>query len=75
MGIFPCVSAIAKPLIGRLKQMRLRADDFETLNIIGRGAFGEVVCVCVCVCVPLCVNSGYDFMLLLLGLSCEAETH
>ena len=73
MGIFPCVSAIAKPLIGRLKQMRLRADDFETLNIIGRGAFGEVVCVCVCV--PLCVNSRYDFMLLLLGLSCEAETH
>ena len=48
--------------------MRLRADDFEALNIIGRGAFGEVVCV------SPCVSVGYDFMLLL-GISCEAETH
>ncbi|XP_065912103.1 serine/threonine-protein kinase MRCK alpha-like [Dysidea avara] len=35
----------AKPLISRLTDMRLRADDFETLNIIGRGAFGEVLVV------------------------------
>ena len=45
MGITLHVSVIAKPLISRLTDMRLRADDFETLNIIGRGAFGEV-CVC-----------------------------
>ena len=50
-GYHSCISATAKPLIKRLTQMRLKADDFETLNIIGRGAFGEVVCV-----ISLCVN-------------------
>jgi len=49
------VSVIAKPLISRLTDMRLRANDFETLSIIGRGAFGEVVFVCVCVCMYVCV--------------------
>jgi len=38
---------IVKPLISRLTKMRLRADDFETLNIIGRGAFGEVGSPCI----------------------------
>lgn len=52
MGITLHVSVIAKPLISRLTDMRLRADDFETLNIIGRGAFGEV---CVLWCVPVCI--------------------
>ncbi len=54
----------------RLKRTRLGLDDFESLKVIGRGAFGEVimimsaddvcvyVCVyvCVCVCVCLCVS-------------------
>ena len=64
-GYLSCISAIAKPLINRLTQMRLKADDFKTLNIIGRGAFGEVVCVDYLVSI-----SGHDFMSPLLGISC-----
>ena len=48
-GYLSCISATAKPLINRLTKMRLKVDDFETLNIIGRGAFGEV-----CVYITLC---------------------
>lgn len=55
MWVSSCISSIVKPLIKRLSEMRLRADDFKTLNIIGRGAFGEV-------CVSFCVNFGYDFI-------------
>ena len=32
----------AKPVATRVKHLRLKRDDFETLNVIGRGAFGEV---------------------------------
>uniref|UniRef100_A0A1X7VNS0 non-specific serine/threonine protein kinase n=1 Tax=Amphimedon queenslandica TaxID=400682 RepID=A0A1X7VNS0_AMPQE len=31
-----------KPVIDRVKECRLTADDFEVLEVIGRGAFGEV---------------------------------
>lgn len=55
----------------RLKRTRLGLDDFESLKVIGRGAFGEVImimssddtlmnlCVCVCVCytVNKCVSA------------------
>ncbi|XP_065655108.1 serine/threonine-protein kinase MRCK alpha isoform X2 [Hydra vulgaris] len=36
---------IAKPVANRIKNLRLARDDFDTLNIIGRGAFGEVAVV------------------------------
>jgi len=36
---------IAKPVATRVKHLRLKRDDFETLNVIGRGAFGEVAVV------------------------------
>jgi hypothetical protein len=32
----------ARPVVSRVKQLRLQRNDFETLKIIGRGAFGEV---------------------------------
>lgn len=35
-------SFLVKPVATRVKNLRLKRDDFETLNIIGRGAFGEV---------------------------------
>ena len=31
-----------KPVATKVKQLRLRRDDFEPLNLIGKGAFGEV---------------------------------
>lgn len=33
---------LAKPIVSKIKTCRLHRDDFETLKIIGRGAFGEV---------------------------------
>ncbi|XP_013414269.1 serine/threonine-protein kinase MRCK alpha isoform X3 [Lingula anatina] len=35
----------AKPVVARIKQLRLQRDDFEILKVIGRGAFGEVAVV------------------------------
>ncbi|XP_078593892.1 serine/threonine-protein kinase MRCK alpha-like isoform X24 [Branchiostoma floridae x Branchiostoma japonicum] len=35
----------AKPVASRVKQLRLHRSDFETLKVIGRGAFGEVAVV------------------------------
>jgi len=34
-----------KPVAARVKTLRLTADDFEILKVIGRGAFGEVAVV------------------------------
>ncbi|KAK2561476.1 Serine/threonine-protein kinase MRCK alpha [Acropora cervicornis] len=34
-----------KPVASRIKQLRLRRDDFDPLNLIGKGAFGEVTVV------------------------------
>ena len=31
-----------KPVVAKVKQLRLARDDFEFLKVIGRGAFGEV---------------------------------
>ncbi|XP_070576625.1 serine/threonine-protein kinase MRCK alpha-like isoform X2 [Ptychodera flava] len=35
----------AKPIVQKVKYNRLHRDDFETLKVIGRGAFGEVAVV------------------------------
>ena len=32
----------AKPFLTRFQELRIRKSDFETLKVIGRGAFGEV---------------------------------
>lgn len=32
----------AKPIVNKVKNLRLRKEDFEILKVIGRGAFGEV---------------------------------
>ena len=32
----------AKPFMSRVAELRIRKSDFETLKVIGRGAFGEV---------------------------------
>lgn len=37
---------LAKPVVNSVKQLRLQRNDFETLKIIGRGAFGEVSFYC-----------------------------
>ena len=38
-----CINILtAKPIVSKLKSLRLQRDDFETLKVIGRGAFGEV---------------------------------
>lgn len=34
-----------KPVVQRVKALRLARDDFETVKVIGRGAFGEVCVV------------------------------
>ena len=31
-----------KPVVNKIREFRLARDDFETVRIIGRGAFGEV---------------------------------
>ena len=36
---------IVKPVVNRVKALRLCKDDFEILKVIGRGAFGEVCVV------------------------------
>lgn len=42
-----CAFAFAvKVAVSKLKQLRLQRDDFETLKVIGRGAFGEVHTIC-----------------------------
>ena len=33
---------VVKPVSSKIKQCRLRRDDFEPLSLIGKGAFGEV---------------------------------
>ncbi|XP_055924337.1 serine/threonine-protein kinase MRCK alpha-like isoform X2 [Argiope bruennichi] len=35
----------AKPVVERIKKLRLNRDDFEVLKVIGRGAFGDVAVV------------------------------
>lgn len=35
----------AKKIVEKIKQYRLSRDDFETVKIIGKGAFGEVAVV------------------------------
>ena len=35
----------SKPVVERLKELRLNKNDFEILKVIGRGAFGEVAFV------------------------------
>ncbi|XP_073514703.1 serine/threonine-protein kinase MRCK gamma [Phyllobates terribilis] len=37
--------AWAEPFASKIKQMRLKREDFEILKVIGRGAFGEVAVV------------------------------
>lgn len=36
---------VARPVVEKIKNLRLCREDFEILNIIGRGAFGEVAVV------------------------------
>lgn len=36
------LSFTVKPVVEKVTKLRLAMDDFETLEIIGRGAFGEV---------------------------------
>lgn len=36
---------LARPVVEKVKTLRLTKDDFEFLNVIGRGAFGEVAVV------------------------------
>lgn len=36
---------LAKKIVEKIKQYRLSRDDFETVKIIGKGAFGEVAVV------------------------------
>ena len=39
---FPHSILPVKPVVERIDRLRLSMDDFDTLEIIGRGAFGEV---------------------------------
>jgi len=34
--------SLARPVVEKVTKLRLSMDDFDTLEIIGRGAFGEV---------------------------------
>ena len=34
--------SVVKPVVEKVNNLRLSMDDFDTLEIIGRGAFGEV---------------------------------
>ena len=36
---------IVKPVAARVRDLRLKRDDFDTLDVIGRGSFGEVAVV------------------------------
>ena len=42
--VYVCVyvRGLAKPVVEKVTKLRLSMDDFDTLEIIGRGAFGEV---------------------------------
>ena len=35
-------NSLAKPVVEKIRSLRLSITDFDTLEIIGRGAFGEV---------------------------------
>ena len=41
-NIFSFSLISVKPVVNKIRQFRLTRDDFETVRIIGRGAFGEV---------------------------------
>ena len=40
-----CFFSAVKPVVERVKTLRLVRDDFEVVKVIGRGAFGEVCVV------------------------------
>lgn len=40
-----CIKFTVKPVATCVKSLRLTKDDFETIKVIGRGAFGEVCVV------------------------------
>ena len=42
MNFFPLA---VKPVVSRVKALRLTREDFEVVKVIGRGAFGEVCVV------------------------------
>ena len=52
----PPPSHAAKPVVEHIQDLRLSADDFDTLEVIGRGAFGEVK-----------VQSSHDNIIIQLG--------
>ena len=39
---FFCCVLVARPVTEKIKRLLLKREEFETLNVIGRGAFGEV---------------------------------
>ncbi len=42
----------AKPIVDMVRSCRLCVSDFETLEVIGRGAFGEVKVCSTSLCTP-----------------------
>ena len=47
IGFRPIINfcILARPVVSRIKALRLCRDDFEVLKVIGRGSFGEVAVV------------------------------
>lgn len=58
-----------KPLIERINKLQLKADDFEQLKIIGRGAFGQVGLVKVITIILLSFINNFHKQKLSLSLS------
>lgn len=40
--LFPCIFFIDKDTINKIRDLRMKAEDYEVVKVIGRGAFGEV---------------------------------
>lgn len=51
--IFFCVD---KDTVNKMRDLRMKAEDYEVVKVIGRGAFGEVQLVsCISVCTFECI--------------------
>lgn len=54
-SVFACFFS-DKETISKIRDLRMKAEDYEVVKVIGRGAFGEVQLVRIPFCVWVCVR-------------------
>lgn len=48
LQFFSCVLPTDKDTVNKIRDLRMKAEDYEVVKVIGRGAFGEVQLVSYC---------------------------